>query len=384
MYRTIPLNSRPLAAMSLGLALACAGLPDLDEAVAPSASSAPTQGAAYTLLQRSRVVDHTGFGSPVEALSFLIPHGYRMDSSVTWGDPTCMSNLVGVRVSLTSADGAVQLHQHPVQSWEFTQDQGVQELIAASGGQGLGGCPFRPPVDVAQRLRGTLIPATFEGAREIEIERDADTERELTRAMQAVAAPDVRASVEVGGASLQTPDGRVGLAISILATHRSPSISPYGMPTTHIVQGTVAEITGSAPLDRKEELERLVSLYLTSQRMNPEWDQAVQRTMAQISAGNRAAIAERSRINFETSQAISDINMRSWESRTESQDRGVEQFSQAIRGVETWKEPSGGQVELPHGYGQAWRGADGSYVLSQDPMFDPNKALDQRWERLAR
>lgn len=385
MNRPPRLSSHLPAAIALATALACGGLADLADETLPSSSPEPVEGVDYALVQRARVVDHSGFGSPVEALSFLIPSGYRLESSVTWGDPTCFADLVAVRVSVHSGDGAVQIHQHPRQMWEHMDDPGVQQLVAAAGGVGMGGCPFRQGTDAARRLREVVVPTNFPGATIVKIEREADTERALTSQFQNMNPdPQVRVAVEVAGAELTLPDGSTGFAMTILMNQRSPSVSPFGAIATHTVQGTVVEITGAAPADRAEELERTLGLYLSSQRMNPAWDQAVQRVVAKISADNRAVMMERSRINFETSQAISDMNMRSWERRTESQDRGIEQFSQAIRGVETWREPDGGQIELPLGYEHAWRGADGSYVLSRDPLFDPNRALDQRWDPMQR
>jgi hypothetical protein len=54
---------------------------------------------------------------------------------------------------------------------------------------------------------------------------------------------------------------------------------------------------------------------------------------------------------------------------------------QTIREVETWKDPNG-TVELSAGYNEAWSRPDGTYILSNDPLFDPNVAFQENWDRM--
>jgi hypothetical protein len=50
--------------------------------------------------------------------------------------------------------------------------------------------------------------------------------------------------------------------------------------------------------------------------------------------------------------------------------------------VETWHDAGGSNVELSSGYNAAWSRPDGSYILSNDPLFDPNVALQENWKKL--
>jgi hypothetical protein len=40
------------------------------------------------------------------------------------------------------------------------------------------------------------------------------------------------------------------------------------------------------------------------------------------------------------------------------------------------------KVELSSGYSNAWSKGDGSYLLSNNPAFDPNVAFNENWSRL--
>jgi hypothetical protein len=53
-----------------------------------------------------------------------------------------------------------------------------------------------------------------------------------------------------------------------------------------------------------------------------------------------------------------------------------------IRGVDEWKDPSGGSIELSAGYSDAWSRPDGTYILSNDPNFDPRVVLQEDWQRM--
>ena len=81
---------------------------------------------------------------------------------------------------------------------------------------------------------------------------------------------------------------------------------------------------------------------------------------------------------------MSDNITRSWESQNGNTDKSSEWFSQYIRGVDNWTDEGGGKVELTSGYSNAWQKKDGSYILSNDPSFDPNVVLQESWSRLSK
>jgi hypothetical protein len=84
--------------------------------------------------------------------------------------------------------------------------------------------------------------------------------------------------------------------------------------------------------------------------------------------------ADRSRIWADANADISRMITEGYESRTASQDRSHERFVNAIRGVENYREPgTNTQVQLPNNYNHVYTNRVGEYILSNDPLYDPNR-----------
>ena len=136
------------------------------------------------------------------------------------------------------------------------------------------------------------------------------------------------------------------------------------------------------PAGKEEEARKLLSAVLASFRMNPQWQAGVQRMFNNVAAVELQEGAKRAAMQREAANYSADLQQRTWEEGQASQDRIAEGWSQTLRGVETWKDPSGGSIELNSGYNEAWSRPDGSYILSNDPLFDPNVALQEDWKKL--
>ncbi len=95
---------------------------------------------------------------------------------------------------------------------------------------------------------------------------------------------------------------------------------------------------------------------------------------------------KRSQITAQTSKEIMEMNRRSFEERNRIMDRQQREVSEAIRDVETYNDPMSttGTVELSNQYKNAWRLDDGTYVLSDQPDFNPYAVYGQGAKRLER
>lgn len=69
------------------------------------------------------------------------------------------------------------------------------------------------------------------------------------------------------------------------------------------------------------------------------------------------------------------MQQESWENYNASMDRNSREFAEYIRGTETYDSPGGGTVQLDNSYEHAWELDDGSYVLTNDPSFNPGANL---------
>ena len=85
------------------------------------------------------------------------------------------------------------------------------------------------------------------------------------------------------------------------------------------------------------------------------------------------AIGEFSRALSRTSSQISEQRMQQWNETNRSQDRINREWSEYIRGTETYNDPVRGEaVELPSGHNHAWVNRSGEYILTDNPNFNPN------------
>jgi hypothetical protein len=105
--------------------------------------------------------------------------------------------------------------------------------------------------------------------------------------------------------------------------------------------------------------------------------------MGNISAAETKGAADRSKIIAQNSRDISKIINDTYENSSKSHDRAMEGWSQYMRGVETFRNPSTGEtVELDNKYGNAWAGSNGQYLVSDQAGLDPNTMNIGSWTRL--
>lgn len=78
------------------------------------------------------------------------------------------------------------------------------------------------------------------------------------------------------------------------------------------------------------------------------------------------------------------MSKQAWDRQQVSADRRMREFSEYIRDVQTYDDPKSdlGKVELDSGYAHAWRLDDGTYVLTNDHMFNPAKTMGQFGEEI--
>jgi hypothetical protein len=96
------------------------------------------------------------------------------------------------------------------------------------------------------------------------------------------------------------------------------------------------------------------------------------------------SIGEVSRYISQTNDHISDSLYQSYKQRDAIYDRISNNWSDAIRSVDTYQDPINGvEVEVPNIYEKAW--TDGNdYIFTNDPFFSPNQNAGPNWTPLKR
>ncbi|MCX6629552.1 MAG: hypothetical protein NTW28_18190 [Candidatus Solibacter sp.] len=372
------------------------------QAQRPAVPATNQGNAGYYRMKKATIVDQHGFERPLPALSLLIPADWQFQGTVEYAKvPGCHANLVKVTFGAASPDGKLALELFPGNTWQWADDAGTVQLMQASNRQmaqfGRRGCDTMPPLAAGEFLKQSVLPAVRRQARVAAIEPMPEIAREVQqRAQQAQAAAaqkgiQVRIRGDVGRARLAYDVNGQAMEEWVTAvTYASGMPGPtYDMRTGQMGR-TVFYTCGAegvygfrAPAGQLDGREKLFLMMLSTVRQDPEWHGRVMQVIANMQASDSKGAADRSRIATQSGRDTADIIRRTYENKKQSDDRVAQGFSQYIRGVETYRNPTNGEtVELSSQYGHAWAGDNGEYILSDSANFDPNVTLHGNYRRL--
>ena len=123
-------------------------------------------------------------------------------------------------------------------------------------------------------------------------------------------------------------------------------------------------------------------------KISPEWYARYVQVSQGMIQGGMQQIANAGRISqiiSKTTNEISDMMMDGYYQRQETMDHLADQFSQATRGVDGYRDSfENAEVELPGGFEHAWANALGEYIVTDDSNFDPNVEVDGDWKPMRR
>ncbi len=329
-------------------------------------------------LDRSVIVDAQGFGQPMAAGSLFIPHGWQTGGGIEWGQQHTCVNGYAANWTAQAADGSAGMAILPQQQWEWNH----------LGAPNIPGCPLAQ-IDSAQSylsaLAGQIVPngqiTGFRRRADLEQQASASTgvqddgfqRMEVTatsgeifltftdaqgRAMRgSIIATVVVTYIRTGG-------GGYGTAIESWTGFAHPAFASWGLAHSH----------------DPSVFEALRRSYTP----NPPWQQLIAQHNAKMGQIAREGIRQRGEIWRNTHEQISRIINDTWRNQQQSADYRAREFLEYIRGVETYNDAGapGGTVQLSSFYDQAWKLADGTYVLTSDPSFDPYGTFGVSGERL--
>ncbi|MBI2193821.1 MAG: hypothetical protein HYU36_17735 [Planctomycetes bacterium] len=326
-------------------------------------------------------VDKEGTGK--EAFRFLIPAGWKFEGGVRW-NLACPGMPATVSYTVRNPAGDEVLEVFPNQIFFYTTDPTSLSFFPV--GSNYLGSEVRPLADASKVLAQIVLPRfrrSVTGLRQVREEKLPDLARQL-RTLPGDAA-GVTTFVDAAKLRVEYPAGQRMLEEDLTAVVESASFNTFGMNgavtmTNWLAEYLMAFRTEKGKLDANA---RVFQTMVTSFRWNPQWfNQYTQVSQALIQMKNQQIqqAANLSRILSQTQNEISDIIMKSYEERQAAYDRISTNFSQAIRGVESFRDPVGERsVELPSGYGRAWANGLGEYIVSDDPSYNPNEGTNQTW-----
>lgn len=142
-----------------------------------------------------------------------------------------------------------------------------------------------------------------------------------------------------------------------------------------------------APKNTMNEHVKIFKIISDSRKDNPKWAEDYVKLSATITRDQlrqQSAIFNRMQQISRSRSEMSDMIMDSYEKRNAAYDRIYDNYSQAIRGVDTYRDPiNDWEIDLPTGYDKAWTNGS-EYIFSDDANYDPNIGSNKDWQKMQR
>jgi len=328
--------------------------------------------------QRIAIMDMNGFEQPLPAAFALIPVGWRAQGGVQWGREFMCTNGYNFNWFAQSADGLQTVAILPQEKWE-TNNYGA--------GPSSPGCPSAAISSIQQYLE-LRVSRLWPGARVTDVRPRPDLAAQFRHLNQVTptAMGEMRTWVEAGEALFSYNDqGRdmrgVVAASAAFSLMRTRGLSP-GQSMDALTGFVFPGFAASGPSDQfnPQFAETIRQSFLP----NPAWQAEISRHNAAISRSAAEEIRKQGQAIAEYNDYVSLLRRQVSETRASSDERRQREIGEVIKGVETYDDAQApaGQVELSSLYDHAWRLNDGSYVLSNDPGFEPFRDLGLEGKRL--
>jgi hypothetical protein len=362
----------------------------------------PAGSPGYFRMKLVKIVDTKGFEKPLTAVTMLVPTDWTLRSDVRYEPKTaCTDDLVRVAFVASSPDGRTFVELFPSATWTWSDDPNSRRFMEqdrqTKAQFGMKSCAIAPPVGSRDFLSKQLLPRARPGAKVLGAESDPEAEKALQAMVGQVEAQMKKAGVPM---RIRADTSRLRIAWDRQGqpeeewltgvTFARGMLAPSFNPMTGQIGQAMGYTCGAeflfglgAPAGKLAANEKLFRAILGSVRVDPEWQGRVTQVQANIQAAQVKGAADRSRIIAKSAEDIRQIQNETYQRRQESQDRVSEKWSQTIRGVETFRNPSTGEtVELSNRYGNAWSNGKGEYVLTESPSFNPNTVSNENWTQL--
>ena len=341
-------------------------------AAGPIAAQADTPGAIR--VKPVEVTDTQGFGRPLTAFTLMVPHHWTVSGGVVWGQNTgCNRSGYNFDWRAETTDESEGIGILPVVTWQS---------------QPGGPCPqmnIRSARDFLTQVSQRLVP----NAQILDYRQRPDLLSDLQSltSRQDYGSMAYETAVDAGEVLISFPDPETGrdMRASLMAQiilWRITTPAMFGMAGMDVSGGSsLPGFVAGAPAGRLDL--RIAEAIRKSIRPGLEWQREIARHEAVLARQNRQHSSKMAQITAQTNSDISDIIHQGYRDRSAIRDRGQRESIEAIRGVETYNDPiNGGTVQLDNTYSHAWQLNDGSYVLTNDNFFDPNRGYGVGGQRL--
>lgn len=362
----------------LVLCVACTGQDASNAQTAAAAGALRAMPSNAIRVQRTAIMDTSGFEQPIPATFGLIPAGWRTQGGVQWDRQFICTNGYNVSWNAVSPDGSQTLAMLPMMKWEANNYGGNPSSI---------GCPTASIASVQQLLQ-TLISQLPYGARPLDFRPRPDLVTGYAHLNRRTPTPmgETRSWVEAGEMLFAYQDrgrdmrGLVNVAV-FFTLMRSSGLG-NGQTMDVITGASYPGFVATAP---NGQLNLAITEALRQSFIaNPGWLARVMKHNTDIARVAAGEAVKQGQMIAQTNDYISALRSQVQANRDRSQAYIARERGEAVRGVETYTDTyaPGGTVELSGYYNNAWRLNDGSYVLSDNLSFDPWRDMGLAGQKL--
>lgn len=339
-------------------------------AACDSGSTATAEGETLSLSYHS-VRDPAAGGA--EAYRLLVPDGWTVSGpGVTWNIGLRSG---GVSAELQVTDPAVARGFGYIASLPRYWIEPPLFGFPEGSVYGILGSIATPPLSATDYLNRIAIPENFPPGTTV------IGSQQLPEVAQAVATANGLSSVDAARTRIAFNNGVADVEAHVYAWIRYDTLdtttlwAPVGTPS-----GLYVVFAPAGTLDEQSSL--LNSLALSS-ILSPDWVEYVTLVEELRISGNQRIQQQMDQLIAtlrETNDAIFDFTTEGYRQRQEINDRIYQNYTEAILDIETYDDPGVGAIELPGGFSEVWATGTGDWILSNDPLFDPNLNSQLDWE----
>jgi hypothetical protein len=367
-----------LAACALALVPSWAACSGHDGGQAPTKTADKGKSAASGSVLRLKKISVPDPMIGCNAFTMLIPEGWKTDGGVQWQFQ--WTNLATGNMRVSDPKSAAVLEILPVTPACFDESG---TMFLQPGANYMGSYVIAPPRDVKQYVEAIFVPLFRKQASGMKVGA-------LTP-LPAVAEA-VEKNVQEAGVVKRVESGKVRLEYEMngkameedvyITTIQSRSQMLPGM----VMWSCEHQYGFRAEKGKLDALAPLLQAMVSSVAIDLKWYAGYAQVVALRNKGQmdqiKAAGELSRRISRDNDEMIASMRS-SWQEKQRSEDRVYQQFSESVRGVETYQNSFDERpVELPSGYDSVWVNSSGEYALSNEGGFDPNVGSTLEWRRL--
>ncbi len=331
----------------------------------------PPNPAAAAVMKFTRLsVKDPGINN-IEAVSFLIPAGWKAEGGIQWYPDFSIQAVLLMKVTDPQTNAVIEFL--PIQNFTWL----TQTVVPMQPGTNYMGNIFWPPIaDVPQFIQAFYVPNTLRQLQNAGVVNSQDL-------------PAIAALVEQTNQGATAKAGRVRYEYQVGGQAWEEEVYVTLTFFQHQM-GTLWSVTSAysfrAPKGQLDRLAPVMNTTISTSRLSLDWYSQYQYVQKLFFDRMRQGIRNAgiisdtiSRNNEEIRQMFADSYRRS----CESQDRISRNYSEYIRGVDTYHNPYEDRpVQLPSGYTNAWVSRSGEYILSSEAGYNPNIGSNIEWRQL--